>query len=205
MNAGILPYTYDDHGTAFFLIGKEPSGHWADFGGRGEDADITPLQTAAREFSEETRYVFGKWSLHKNITQEKKRKRLLIKKDKKNRSESASICYIAPRVTKELVHPQGYYTMYLARVDFIPAHIFGKAAKVPHYEKRAYQWVPVHAFMEAMEKATDRYHAYYGCMQMRRQFYDTLSAHKEVIMQTIHPQAATSEAEAPESPLPVSQ
>ena len=54
-SAGILPYTFDQHGKCFFLLGKDDDNDWSDFGGRCEYGDKNePLNTATREFYEET-------------------------------------------------------------------------------------------------------------------------------------------------------
>ena len=54
-SAGILPYTFDQTGKCFFLLGKDHEGDWSDFGGRCEFKDHSePLNTATREFYEET-------------------------------------------------------------------------------------------------------------------------------------------------------
>jgi len=54
-SAGILPYTFDQSGKCFFLLGKDNENDWSDFGGRCEFKDrCEPLNTAIREFYEET-------------------------------------------------------------------------------------------------------------------------------------------------------
>lgn len=54
-SAGILPYSYDNAGNCFLLLGKDYSGDWSDFGGRSEFIDKNNEQfTASREFYEET-------------------------------------------------------------------------------------------------------------------------------------------------------
>lgn len=54
-SAGILPYTFDQNGKCFFLLGKDTENDWSDFGGRSEFKDYNePLNTASREFFEET-------------------------------------------------------------------------------------------------------------------------------------------------------
>lgn len=175
-NAGILPFYYDDSGRAFFLLGQEPNGAWADFGGRYEQGE-SALETASREFSEETRYVFGKFASGlKNL--EKKADPSCLK---------ASINYIKERISGKLVHPKKYYVMYLAHVDFIPAQTFIKAHKVPHYEKKDYEWVPVSEFMETINKTNDRLRAFYERKQIRRQFFDVCKAHHDEIIQMIYP------------------
>jgi len=54
-SAGILPYTFDQTGKCFFLLGKDNENDWSDFGGRCELRDrCEPINTATREFYEET-------------------------------------------------------------------------------------------------------------------------------------------------------
>ena len=54
-SAGILPYTFDQSGKCFFLLGKDTENFWSDFGGRSEFKDNNePINTASREFYEET-------------------------------------------------------------------------------------------------------------------------------------------------------
>ena len=55
--AGVLPVSYDEAGTLFFLVGREASRDrgWSDFGGKAETRDCTDVRaTALREFSEES-------------------------------------------------------------------------------------------------------------------------------------------------------
>ncbi len=191
VNAGILPYMYDTNGNAYFLIGREPSGVWADFGGRFEKDDRDNITTAAREFSEETRYVFGKFAKDVEKLEEKFRGKYYLGK---------SIEYIKPRITAELTHPKGYYKMYLAQVDFIPADVFNNAGKVAHYEKREYAWVPVGQFMEAVHSGKDRWDTFYRNKKIRRHFFDVLKPAYNTIMQIIYPQpiSATQQEPAPE-------
>ncbi|HEX2977918.1 MAG TPA: NUDIX domain-containing protein [Candidatus Babeliales bacterium] len=180
VNGGILPFYYDSSGKAFFLIGQEPNGVWADFGGRYEQGENC-LETASREFSEETRYVFGKFASGlKNL--EKKADASCLK---------SSIDYIKGRIMGKVIHPKKYYVMYLAHVDYIPAQTFTKAYKVPHYEKQDYEWVPVSEFMETIKKTNDRLHAFYEKKQIRRQIFDVLKAHHDDVIQIIYPNRLT--------------
>ncbi|WIA10847.1 hypothetical protein OEZ85_011013 [Tetradesmus obliquus] len=52
--AGILPYTFHS-GSVYLMLGKDVrDGSWSDFGGKSESVDAKPLDTACREFYEET-------------------------------------------------------------------------------------------------------------------------------------------------------
>jgi len=54
-SAGILPYTFDQSGQCYFLLGKDNDNDWSDFGGRCEFKDRNDEKnTASREFYEET-------------------------------------------------------------------------------------------------------------------------------------------------------
>jgi hypothetical protein len=54
-SAGVLPYTFDQDGRCFFLLGKDNDNDWSDFGGRCEFKDRNDEKnTATREFYEET-------------------------------------------------------------------------------------------------------------------------------------------------------
>jgi hypothetical protein len=54
-SAGILPYSFDQNGQLFFLLGKDNDNDWSDFGGRCEYKDQNePINTATREFFEES-------------------------------------------------------------------------------------------------------------------------------------------------------
>ena len=54
-SAGVLPYTFDQNGNCYFLLGKDNDNDWSDFGGRCEFKDRNDEKnTATREFYEET-------------------------------------------------------------------------------------------------------------------------------------------------------
>lgn len=56
--AGIIPFIVDDNNETYILLGlsKGSDPVWSDLGGRSEENETT-LQTAVREFGEESRYV----------------------------------------------------------------------------------------------------------------------------------------------------
>ena len=177
--AGVFPFAYNEQGVLCFLLGQEPNGLWADFGGKVDPHEKYSHQTAIREFSEETRYVYGRYASLKHTRNKEAyiRPGTAFKESKK---------YIARRLREKLVHPKGYYVMYLAHVDYIPAEEFNCASKVPHYEKKAYVWVPVNELLEDLKNSSDRHHAYVNGMKVRPPFYDTVMHNYNTIMHTVH-------------------
>lgn len=175
MNAGILPYYYDKRGVAHFFIGQEHNGTWSDFGGRAEEEDLDALDTAAREFSEETRYVFGKKSL--GVCN--------LKSGHDIKYKRASIRYIKSRITGSVMNQRKNYTMYLAQVHHIPAYNFTKARRVPHYEKKDYAWVPASRLIRKIKESEDRMRTYYDNKRIRKEFADIIKEHGHKIMRMI--------------------
>lgn len=164
ISAGILPYTYDKYGKLLFLIGEEKNGYWADFGGYADPKDKDVQTTAAREFTEETRAVFGLYALKHNLVQNSLS------------PFAASIAYIQPRITHSvLLDGEKKYALFLAHVAFIPANRFKSARKTPHYEKIDYAWVPAVALADAVAQSS-RFHAYFGARRIRYRFVDLLKS-----------------------------
>ncbi len=178
-SAGILPYYIDKSGQAYFLIGQEPDGSWADFGGRADKSDLNPKETAMREFTEETRCVFGMYDYKQN---RRLRKRILHYPE----CTQASYRYIKQRMSQGLRHPRGYYVMYIARVEHIPAEVFNRAAKIPHYEKKKYVWVNADAFINTVALSTNRQNTYFEGKKIRPPFCDMVKAHQSVLRRMIH-------------------
>ena len=59
--AGIIPYCRDSNGELSFLLGYE-NGKWSGFIGKYEDSDNENIiNTAIREFNEETAYIFNEF------------------------------------------------------------------------------------------------------------------------------------------------
>lgn len=178
-SAGILPYCIDNAGQAHFLLGQEPNGVWADFGGRADPTDRDPKETAMREFTEETRCVFGMYDYKQN---RKLRKKILHYPE----CMRASQRYIKPRMSQGLRHPRGYYVMYVARVDYIPAEVFNRAAKIPHYEKKRYAWVPADALISVVETSGDRHNTRFEGKKIRAPFCDMLKTHAPTLRRLLH-------------------
>lgn len=186
LGSGILPYFFDEHGKAYFLLGRDQEGTWSDFGGSAEPTDEDTYATAIRKFTEQTRYVFGKLAADMRPLeapiQSKERKRLAKK----------SARYIKSRITAEIRHPKNYYVMYLARVDFVPSDAFSSIA-VPSYDKTAYAWISVDDFMDVMNSTHNRYRAFYFQKQIKRHLFDMLNNSHTAIMNTIYPERIVSE------------
>lgn len=149
---GCLPFTVH-YGRVLFLVGKEgygPSkGQWADFGGSAEPKDTSVLETAAREGSEETRYVFGDGNLR------------------------ASIQYLQAHSRLHISHANGGYHMFLVQVPYIQPAIIKHAPKVPHFDKIEYVWVDARDFLGALKHCQQKPFVYHG-MQFRNFVFSTL-------------------------------
>lgn len=189
-SAGILPYSYDKRGNAYFLIGQERNGTWSDFGGRSEHQDRNTLDTALRESGEETRLVFGKYAhlvFNKNAKKFGTHVRRFDNLGRPTRNikryQDAHNRYFAARIKGKI--DQRYYTLYLARVDYIPASVFENAARIKGFDKIRYAWVPVKPFIDAVQRASHRNSAYYHNKHIRRYFYDTLKKNTGLILQIV--------------------
>lgn len=135
-NAGMLPYTYHQ-GTVYFLFGYEKRGAsfvWTDFGGICDPSDSKDAHNqgvslskycAAREATEETRYIFGDNKLPAS-SQAKKQ---------------SSIKNLLSWKSAEFIHDQYEYTQFFVEVPYIDASRFKSGPKVPNFEKMDYQWI----------------------------------------------------------------
>ncbi len=161
-NAGILPYAYKD-GKAYFLLGLEnrtwdrnrpwakkarSTWVWTDFGGKCDTGDYneaaqfnTNQETycAARECTEETRYVFGnKLPLNPLV-------------NKQSQEFKLSLRYWINHVTNKF-YIDSFYVQVFAQVDYIYANKLKNAPKVPSYEKDEYRWISVKDVLQALKK-----------------------------------------------------
>lgn len=165
-NAGILPYCITDQTR--ILLGQESAGRargtWADFGGRGETNE-SPQKTAIREFSEETRGAYGS----SNDAQ---------------RAQKQSDLYIKPRMSAEIVHPRGYYSLFLAQVDYKAPQII-KDGPYADREKSNFIWVPARDFINAIKNSDDRENTYYKGLKIRQQLVDYFT-NEETLKQIEH-------------------
>lgn len=85
-SAGVLIYTRDSQNQKRFLLGRDSKYKcWSDFGGKYEYADSSPIETAAREFYEETAgIIMSKYHIASMI--EKLNTKILKCSSYKNRS-----------------------------------------------------------------------------------------------------------------------
>lgn len=194
--AGVLPFCVHK-GKGLILIGKQNSYNgplvWCDFGGFRDKPDQTIEYAAAREFSEETRYVFGR----------------LIN----DYSLEGSINYILPRIKSDWFLKKTSqdrkgkkidYTMYLVEVDYISAEILKNAKKVPHYEKEDYCWVPADDFLNYFV-STNKSADVFKEKNMRRVFADNLKSHSDdlkKLLLVIQNTSSKEKIKLPEQPGP---
>ena len=127
--AGILPYTIRN-GRVFVLLGEESRTAgtvWTDFVGTRKDEDCTPVVTAAREFSEESRgaYASGK--------------------------TAEAIRSINPTV---LDSPRVYF--WILKVDDIPAREIEHGPTGSDSEKSHYCWLDLADLLDSIDANTQK-------------------------------------------------
>lgn len=67
-NAGVMPYSVDENGEVYFLLGEEYQEYWEDFIGKSDEIDNgNIIETAIREFIEETNCFFNKNEIKEKI------------------------------------------------------------------------------------------------------------------------------------------
>lgn len=140
--AGVLPYT--KIGKAYYiLLGKEyrnnrfgtrPGYYYSEFGGAEDRSDRKDIKmTAAREFSEETKSVYGKSNTRRSIN------------------------YIYKRLSNNNKIQLGKgYTLYPANVSHIPAAKFNRAPKKKHSEKSSYVWIHAKDLLKIVKSSNSR-------------------------------------------------
>ncbi len=155
-----MPYAYKN-GKAYFLFGLEnrtwDKGRWtqkayskwvwAQFAGHCEVADTaqaTQYKTdaatycAARETTEESRYVFGnKLPLNRFV-------------NKRSQEFKNSIKYWINHITGRFFEGEGY-EHFFAEVDYIDPQKLNSGPKVSGYEKQEYKWIKVTDVMNALK------------------------------------------------------
>ncbi len=130
--AGILPYAFYNN-QMWILLGQEAQWirnyFWSDFGGSADPSDTSITYTAAREATEETRYVYG------------------------NGNYKQSINYLLPRLSQKYATKVDSYTMFFAQVDYKDSNLFRNGPTVPHYDKVDYAWIPIRELSTILQEA----------------------------------------------------
>jgi len=125
--AGILPYTIRN-GRVFVLLGEESRTAgtvWTDFVGTRKDEDCTPVVTAAREFSEESRGAYA------------------------SEKTAEAIRSINPTVIDS---PRVYF--WILKVDDIPARAIEKRPTGRYSEKSHYCWLDLADLLDSIDANT---------------------------------------------------
>ncbi len=165
-SAGILPYSFDQTGNLYFLLGRDKEGYWSDFGGRCEFKDHQiHTNTAIREFYEET---LGS-VLSISDCQDK-------------------ISKVSP-ITSKTLNGSPYY-MYLIYIDysnytetFLKTNAFLKY----HYandnkavsrliEKNNIRWVSMDTLLNCIERKNQ-------LISLRGVFHDTITSCREILIE----------------------
>jgi hypothetical protein len=168
-SAGVLPYTFDQTGKCFFLLGKDNDNDWSDFGGRSEFRDHNePINTASREFYEET--LGSVMSISESI-------------GKLGHGKPTTIL-------SKTLNGSPYY-MYLMYVDYYNySDSFNKTASFLKYqfdkqetnrliEKNTIRWVSMDTILMCLENETG------NPIHLRGVFYKTLMNSKEQLQMLI--------------------
>ncbi len=133
-SAGVLPYAFDSNGIALVLLGEEyrtdvkPNGNrWKEFSGLVDPGE-SHRDAAAREFTEETRKVYGE-----------------------------DMIYIKSRLKKEyrIKHQKHDSYIYVVEINYKPVSDFNSAPK--DGEKLRYVWVTVVDLLKVVDEAKKKY------------------------------------------------
>jgi hypothetical protein len=165
-SAGVLPYTFDQSGKLFFLLGKDNDDDWSDFGGRCEFKDKNdPINTASREFYEETLgAVLNIQECTDKITDKKK-------------------------IISKTLNGSPYY-MYFIYIDYTNySDSFNKTSQFLKYqfdgrvtskiiEKVSIRWVSIDTLLNCIENKD-----YTKPISLRGVFYKTITDFKEQLVQ----------------------
>jgi len=151
-SAGILLYSHNSEGTLCFLLGRDFRHKYSDFGGGSDITDSCKLDTASREFYEETCGVVSD--------------RDLIKQ----RLHSAGMIQSQSFTGKPYymyVLKVPYSDEYITTFDIIRRHIQHKPLEQKYKEKLGLRWFTKNDIMNERD--------------MRTVFYDTFSQHIDSI------------------------
>jgi hypothetical protein len=164
-SAGILPYSFDQNGKLFFLLGKDNDNDWSDFGGRCEFKDRNdPINTATREFYEE--------SLGAIL----------------NIQETTALINENNKIISKTLNGSPYY-MYPIYIDYLNYNdVFQKMISFLRYqfdnsmtskliEKISIRWVSVDTLLNSIENKNPT-----SPISLRGVFYRTISQFKEKLI-----------------------
>lgn len=154
-SAGVLLYSYDYDGKLIFLLGKDYRHRFSDFGGRADVTDATQIDTATREFYEETcGIVLDVWVARNAIT-----KAPIIH----------SLSYMGDPYYMYMIHIP-YSKEYVESFDMVRRFIHLKKVEKRFKEKLSLRWFTSE---EIMTQKND----------IRQVFYKTFSKNLDIIHQ----------------------
>lgn len=178
--AGIMPYTYYKN-EGYVLFVQESTAVkgrqllWNSCGGKAE-GDETPMQTACRECSEETKYLWGNildkyrsltispTLLTTVLTQRQKENILALELPSQTHANLQKVItaasqesynYFFNRINEciSLQCLESNYKLYFAQVDYIEASQLRNAPITPDCYKENYAWVSVKELCSAIKRA----------------------------------------------------
>ena len=167
-SAGILPYTFDQQGNCFFLLGKDNENDWSDFGGRCEFKDYSDERnTASREFYEET--LGAVISINEAI--EKINKPNTVKIISKTLNGSPYYMYLL------YIDYTNYSESFNKTSNFIKYHYSADKKSISKViEKNCIRWVSMDTLLNCIENKDST------LISLRGVFYKTIQMCKEQLM-----------------------
>lgn len=154
-SAGVLLYSYNTEGELIFLLGKDYRQRYSDFGGRCDPGDATQLDTASREFYEETCGVIMDSTMIRN----KLKKSPIIH----------SLSYLGNPYYMYMVHIP-YSTEYVKMFQTIRQFIHSKKIEKRFKEKTSLEWFTSRNIIQQKD-------------DIRQVFYKTFSKNIDIIHQ----------------------
>jgi hypothetical protein len=170
-SAGVLPYTFDQNGKCFFLLGKDNENDWSDFGGRCEYRDHSePLNTASREFYEET---LGAVNTIPEIF-EKISQPSAIKIVSKTLNQSPYYMYLV------YIENLNYSESFIKTSNFLKYHYSQDKRNISKViEKVSIRWVSMDTLLNCVENKIENKEQ---LISLRGVFFKTISNCKEQLM-----------------------
>ena len=154
-SAGVLLYSYNPDGKLTFLLGKDYRHRYSDFGGRSDANDHTQIDTAAREFYEESCGVIKDvWIVRNTLV---------------NAPIIHSLSYMGNPYYMYMIHIP-YSDEYVKSFDTIRRFIHLKKVEKKFKEKISMRWFTTE---EIMTNKND----------IRQVFYKTFSKNMDIIHQ----------------------